>query len=614
MSSYAPDPYVYGIVNTPKSPGVACQDVNAYLSDLKALFEEAGWEVTDLPGMSIIEMYRTGFEQCTLGKADWAFYAVSMGDATIATMDSSMGFEKGECCEFLTDYCECLAGYFTGNHINPNPLAAAGTGKMQTLVNIIKVLSLITNTSFVEGEESLNPITGAREKKIYYPGNGNCQPALTFGGQLYTTVLGIPRVRGAGFIVKSRAHTSDNNYLEAYITYKHAGVSADLNVHVHTSGWPNFQLVEKVAVEPEIIGMICPTMEYEYFGLYTPQGKHPLETLENPDESTNISTLSIPLNGEVAEIFANSYSFIMNPHGASTGASAGLLMAAPKIKRLENESKLIPPNIRRMLIYVDRTGGGTTLRDKLGLEQSHSLTRLSTVTGNNDRYLTGAGGNWGPLLLTGVGDNVDYTTQREGIQWIGGIAEMGEPWLACNFFNNAVDTIAPVVGQFWDAIIPYRAVSGVSSELGLFYWDDQFWRYYQTNKLIPTGGYDPGIGPPSSMAFRVRDGQIFGGGESRGYTLATIASITCTPSPWVAGTEFLSITVIINPSSEDKMCAIYAVEDGRVILPSSILLFPTGVVDATFFAQVKDPEIDSLTTIRARGTNTKTASLVFVKP
>lgn len=161
-----------------------------------------------------------------------------------------------------------------------------------------------------------------------------------------------------------------------------------------------------------------------------------------------------------------------------------------------------------------------TYRDITGLEQSVLYGCMGNEFTNLSTGMRHAPGFWQPgesfikygntrlcpadsTVTTPPHDaSLALTTLQRGstdsgvpVVWEHGGAEIMEPWASFNPFRSDGD--APILGQMYDVIVVYDAVSEVDL-IARFSWDDSLWKYYTES------GAERFLAPTATIALRTR--------------------------------------------------------------------------------------------------------------
>lgn len=612
MSTYATNPYTLSQLDMPdRDASITCNQIHNAMLRVRNAFSESGWDVTDVPPiMTTVTSDTIPIPICLLGLDEVVFYNVAVGSENLLVVDGSFY----DCC-LESDPCDCLTA--TTAQFFPTPYGNVSNriALNLTMQTVLRVL-FTKNGSILLADEaysSSDPDDNNIYNDYYLTDGDNCAPTIVFGGQHHMSIQGPSQVRGAGFIARSQDSIVANNKLELYCTYVFDGVDSYLRLYYRKGGWPDFS----VSVSPLTtdIGIVCPNETVTIFELGSKFGTHPIKVLEDEDEAPKIQALDITLIGEQMNFWINDYCAFYTPSEAPSGLSASGFVGALKIKRLEKETTPLP-NIRKLLMALGRINGGESIRETNSVTTTGAFLEIETISGSVTSKVNPAG-EYGPFLLNSLSDTWDYSRVREGIQWYGGVAEIAEPWVAGNFYTQDENSLAPVVGQVWDCMTPYRAVSAGTDIPTPFTWDGELWRYVQTNKLRASGAYPDVIGPPSSMALRVKDFRIFNGEGYSGEEQVEIVSVSADPNPVDPTANTIIITVVIVPTNngDGGFVAVYTKDDHRINFTSNIITYTKGKSSASISANIIKLElpVEETVTITAKSENVKTTTVVFEK-
>lgn len=585
MSTYADDPYVFAHLDAP--PSNSCSDVDIFVQKLRNTFFEGGWDIEDIgPRLILTTEDSPGFSFCTLGHDDVSFYTVTLGSGSTAIVD-----EPDDC-----DACDNVTvDLVVQTYDNQSQRHEFIKGIIASLYQSVEGITAYPLPSETDGTDLVS--------EIVINATSNCVTAPTVGSQL---ISNIDFAKGAGFIARSQDSIESGNRVELYCTYQGTGgATSFVRLYYRVGGWPSRVVTPGAETS---ISIYCPNPSTMLYTPATATGVHPL-TIVDDELGTTVQQADVALNGQDIEVWVNSYTAIWDPAPARVGNSAGALCAALKLKALEGESEA-SLNITRAIIFVARVGGGSSLREEMRLQSTRLCLEFRGNGFSNVEHLGNTThGVWGPLIMCGKAETIDYEDHTNGIIWLGGIAEVGEPWVACNFLNPGTSELAPIIGQLWDCIIPARSINlGFETQdtQRPFPWDSQLWRYYQTNKEGISN-----VGPPSSMAFRVADLRVFDGDDYTGEVPATLTNLEIDVNPIPAGGSAI-ITVTIEPAPSDgAFVTLQTKGDERMQFPDFVVTFSSGQTTQNVNVTTIDLEIEESVTLTAKGTNTLSLSVTY---
>lgn len=601
MSTYSDYPYVYAQLDD--DIGGTCATQTSYVSKLKNIFNEAGWTVTDVPvRIKIVTDAAAAFDIQTLGISNYPFYSCTVGSGTVFLPDDSID----DLCPTWVADCSCVSNPLL-NHRGQGygtPSAGDGASRHQYILYGLKycyeqngVTTYHSTTTYDEG-------TATYTSYIYIP-SYSCSLSLpTIGNQLQGAVS----IEWGGFIAESASSVTSDNKIYLYITHTPSVTDPDFSIYYLQDSPGGFSLTaDTTPIETQYF--CSSNLHTHYAAIIT--GTHPNEYL---DTLTSDDFFKVPLRtNDRYNYFVNAYGFFMDTKREDlSGASISANMFALKLKALEGEALESDSNYAEMLNIqqgvIAYYGVGLSLRDFSAPGASAYGLKFSGV-GFSTVKATGSSSNtgfWGPAVLNSLGMTNNYLIYPNGVQWMSGAAEVAEPWLACAFLRRDEDFPALVVGQIWDACVPYRKLALGTTIPAPYFWDGEIWRYYQTQK----NSFD--VGPPSALSFRVHDLGIFDGDNYIGEERVTLLSLVVTPTSIPNGGSVQFDLTFTAPSSRGGFLVLHTPNDERCLFSSHIQTFAEGVTSLSVVVNTIDLGIEETATVKAVSLNTLSEEITFL--
>jgi hypothetical protein len=622
------------------------------MRNLRQMFLDAGWEVTDVPARIKIEQHagginydEYGFPICILGRSNHVFYSISWKARTYHLPDDSINDEpvngNGDQCGGDPDEClvcctpdgnvgyftSCGCGNFFGQTNNAYGEWEADDNVFQNIASKIgaglKWLFWVQDTIFIAGgEDTHNYLTDISGGRIWHTAYyiamdvnecdgpnavGGCVPDVAYGNQL---MVRSSSIMGQGILVRSKDSIAEGNNLQLYITYDNGDTSLSrFRIYYHKDGFPDFNYFVDWE-NPQQTGILCdPTyQEFPTFqGLHT--GTHPMRHLEDAkhlynDYDEKVLEIQFTNRDDTLDVFVNSFSFIYNTVSTTGNYYTGF-MGALKPKALRGSTKEGDSNYTdalsmRKSIVVNHVnnqqgfkiggwlqggtcgwvfdGDGGKFADNLG--SADGSPSPPAITSDWWGFLT--------LAMIGSSNNVNnWGNPLNGLLWLGNVAEIAEPWVACNFVAKA--GYAPIVAQIWDACVPHVNLNygyGNIYQTPMFVFDDWMWRHYRTSGFGESNQFR---GPASALALRVKDPRIFLGvgpdckPEYLGPQLGEITDVVISPIEIING---MGASIDIYMAEDKHQCVmIYELDSHRCTGLPCILEF-TGTHIVTGFNSI----------------------------
>lgn len=645
MQKYQHSPWVFTRL-PPITDVFDCQDVLRPLTGhIYETLREAEWDVGQIAPRIEISSSLTdpAFSMCTLGISNFPFWSVSLGGKPMLVMDQESFCGPPECCCDLDPGGACglyLAefGIDIQNDVILYPylnLEARAAAIREAVSAVYRGAGAELTWYFADAVEgnfiqralvrTLDPVT-----EVLVP--FYCPPPLSIGNQLVTSVH---QARGGGLIAKARPNPEGLGENKVSLYFDMAAHSDFPNerfrVHYRTrQSWDQFNIVRHPAVnvDPEWIAEGNDPAWLDTFTVDEVGTKHPLdivfEDLVLPFEDRQVVTLNFTNEFESKDFWACPYACILTPTNAATGGSEHMVCAAIQVKPLEGEDPLDEDTwgIQQAKFFFCLISGGQGIKDVCYLMFSglgNGAIELKQLNHDPAVYIVTheSGFVWGPLVFNvyGASGGGSVGAFANGVEWVSGNAEIAEPWCGGSYYNPSESGIAPLLGQFPDAIIPSRNIAVGNGTNPIFPWDGQLWRYLQVQKTATPG---------TSLALRVKDAGIFTGAPKplpryNGPELAEIRSVQIKVNPVPrGGTVTFVVTVsgdlISNVVSSPRGVMVYFwfETDARVVALDQILTWSQNdPVTKEFEFSVLNTEYSETARVVFKGTNRATATIIY---
>lgn len=597
-TAYASQAYIFAQIEETISSDLTVQQ--DYIGILENIFTEAGWNVERVPTrIRLLTEPSGGFPISILGISNWVFYTVATTTSTIFVPDDSID-DIGACSGWASS-CSC-SGQSLNNHrgqaYGPTD-SSGGASRHNHLMTGAKYALHLDGFTTYNGPTTQD-VDDNYITDIYFDGwytGGNIGLGNQHPGEVTLT-------RG-GLLVTCQDAITNGNSFSLYIRF---GVDGTLQAYWSVSGaFPSFSMTPNLASQVDT-DYFCPSFEFTHYPA-TLTGTHPQDYIdENPDDVQPFSWQE----GQRYHYFANPHTICIDVRlEDQTGASNNMFASALKLKPLEGEVLESDPgypddmNIQKSVIIMDH-GPGFSLQRRNQPTCAISFTDFRGNGFSSQNESTGQD-DWGPFILNSMGATEDYTDYPDGIEWNGGIAEIGEAWVASNFMNPNSVYDAPIVAQLWDACVPYRTIlEGTGDSPTPFFWDGQLWRYYQQNK-----NQDPN-GPASSLAFRVNDLGVYDGSTYAGAIRVDLASLDVSPTSIPnGGNVTITVTLSAPAPARGALVILHTPGDERIQFTSHIHTITEGEIELAVTYTTIGLSVEETTRVKAISTNTLSQLITF---
>jgi len=424
MSTYADVGHVYGLL---EASGDTCENVVSGVAKLRGIFAQANWDIEDVGAVIKIKTDSFAFviSFCASGPGSASIYSFDFDGASAPAFQPVVIDDVTNCCTGGCPQALLDAGFSPTIAIPASPTRSeVHAAAIQGLTIMYASLGIIATVIKTETDGLGDVIS-----QIELVGGNTCSARITFGNALGTSTIG-EAPRGGGFIARSQDSLESGNKIELYVTsekVKVASIDRRIFIYSRLGGWP--------------VGGTG--------------SDHPSFIAED-EEGTSVEVAV--LNGtEDIRCFVNEFQALLDQPDLNASTQEGKLFAgALKLKTLEGESESAR-NITKATIFAG-SPFGTKLRDVSNLVGNFAIELEGNFTNVNIVGPVGDGGDGGPLIMNNISESMPFNVgYPNGISWLGGAAQIWEPWVACN--PNDLKSPAPCIGQMWDAIMPYRNIN-----------------------------------------------------------------------------------------------------------------------------------------------------------